>query len=204
MFRILIYEESLLPYKETFSDTYRVESACTTDDILSMTFDHTYDLYIMHYSALQTIADLRESGDETAVIFTDDYYDTKHMKKAFLYGDDYLIRPLYLEDLAIRIDYHYRKCFNHTKHIVTYKDFYFHLHTRQLFHGSEKVKLSPNELTLLELLFGHMNKPLSKELIAERLESSSDGSLRVYISKLNKLGFDITYDRAITSYILLP
>ncbi len=202
MFRILVFDESLSHHLHTHFAAYEVDLVWTTEEILSKTFEKRYDLYIMHFSALHTIESLRDAEDTTPAIFIDDYYTLEHMKLAFLYGDDYLIKPLYLEDLAIRIDYHYRKVYGHRHNILIYKDFYYHIHTRQLFKGTEKIKLSPNELKLLELLLTHLNKPVSKPYIYEILESQSDGSLRVYISRLNKLGFAITYDRAITSYQL--
>lgn len=202
MFRILIFDESLSHHLHTHFATYETDLVWTTEEILSKTYEKRYDLYIMHFSALHTIELLRDAEDTTPAIFIDDYYTLEHMKLAFQYGDDYLIKPLYLEDLAIRVDYHYRKGYNHRNNILIYKSFYYHIHTRQLFKGTEKIKLSPNELKLLELLLTHLNKPVSKPYIYEILESQSDGSLRVYISRLNKLGFTITYDRAITSYIL--
>ena len=131
------------------------------------------------------------------------YYDISHIKKTFLIADEYMIKPLVFEELKIRVDYYYRKLFNHSKNIILYKDFYFHVNSKQLFLGTQKVKLSPNEMKLIELFLTYINKPISKDIIYDKLESSSDGSLRVYISKLNKLGFSISYDRAIVSYILL-
>ena len=203
MFKILIYDESLSHHLETHFATYETDLAWTTEEILSKTFEKKYDLYIVHFSALHTIESLRDAEDTTPAIFIDDYYTLEHMKLAFLHGDDYLIKPLYLDDLAVRIDYHYRKRYNHKNNILIYKDFYYHSNTRQLFKGTEKVKLSPNELKLLELLLTHINQPLNKMYINDMLESHSEGSLRVYISKLNKLGFNILYDRAITSYLLV-
>jgi len=203
MFKILIFEESLSYYIETYFSSYEVDLAWTEEDILSFTYEKHYDLYIIHFSALQTIQSLRDAEDTTPVLYIDDYYSLEHMKLAFLHGDDYLIKPLYMEDLAVRVDYHYRKIYNHKNNILIYKDFYYHLNTRQLFKGTERIRLSPNELKLLELLLTHRNKPVNKTYIAEILESHSDGSLRVYISKLNKLGFSIEYDRSISSYILI-
>jgi len=113
-----------------------------------------------------------------------------------------MIKPIYLEELKIRADYHYRKLFKHSKNIIIYKEFYFHINSKQLFLGTQKVKISPSEMRLLELFLTYINKPISKDIIYDKLESNSDGSLRVYISKLNKLGFDISYDRAIVSYLL--
>ncbi len=202
MFKILIFEESLSYYLDTYLSSYEVDLAWTEEDILSLTYEKHYDLYIIHFNALQTIQSLRDAEDTTPVIYIDEYYSLEHMKLAFLHGDDYLIKPLYMDDLSVRIDYYYRKIYNHKNNIIIYKNFYYHLSTRQLFKGTERIKLSPNELKLLELLLTHRNQPVNKTYIAETLESHSDGSLRVYISKLNKLGFTIDYDRSISSYIL--
>ncbi len=202
MFKILIFEESLSYYLDTYLSSYEVDLAWTEEDILSLTYEKHYDLYIIHFNALQTIQSLRDAEDTTPVIYIDEYYSLEHMKLAFLHGDDYLIKPLYMDDLSVRIDYYYRKIYNHKNNIIIYKNLYYHLSTRQLFKGTERIKLSPNELKLLELLLTHRNQPVNKTYIAETLESHSDGSLRVYISKLNKLGFTIDYDRSISSYIL--
>ncbi len=202
MFKILIFEESLSYYLDTYLSSYEVDLAWTEEDILSLTYEKHYDLYIIHFNALQTIQSLRDAEDTTPVIYIDEYYSLEHMKLAFLHGDDYLIKPLYMDDLSVRIDYYYRKIYNHKNNIIIYKDFYYHLNTHQLFKGRERIKLSPNELKLLEVLLTHRNKPVNKTYISETLESHSDGSLRVYISKLNKLGFSIDYDRSISSYIL--
>ena len=202
MFRILVFEETLFLPENTLFTPYKVDFAHTVEDILELTYKHTYDLYLVNMYALSTIKALKASADTTPTIFIDEFYSLGNLKKALNQGDEYLLKPLYLEDLAIRISYYYRKLFNHQKNIISYKEFYYHLHTRQLFLGTQKIKLSPNELKLLELLLLYINKPLLKDRINDTLESTSSGSLRVYISKLNKLGFEITYDRAISSYIL--
>jgi len=202
MFRILVYEETLSSCTETLFTPYRVDFAYQLDDILDLSYHNTYNLYLVNLNSFSVIKELKESGDTTATLFIDEYYSLQNMKKALQIGDEYIVKPVYIEELAIRLDYYYRKSFKHLKNIVTYKNFYYHTQSKQLFEGTKKIKLSPNELKLLELLLSHINKPLSKELITENIESSS-GSLRVYISKLNKLGFETTYDRSITSYILI-
>jgi biotin operon repressor len=52
---------------------------------------------------------------------------------------------------------------------------------------------------VLEILLSDMNKYISKDILYENL-NSSDGSLRVYISKLKKIGFDIRYNRIQEAY----
>ncbi len=202
MFKILVYEESLSSYTGTLFTPYSIDIAYSLDDILDFTYQKNYNLYLMNLSSYTTIKELKEMEDSTPVLFIDEYYSLQNMKKALSIGDDYIIKPLHLEALSIRLDYYYRKVFNHAKNIISYKNFYYHMQTKQLFEGTKKIKLSPHELKLLELLLSYINKPLAKDIIIETLESTSSGSLRVYISKLNKLGFNISYDRAIASYLL--
>jgi len=52
------------------------------------------------------------------------------------------------------------------------------------------------------LFLSNLNKPVSKDRIYDTLQTQSYGSLRVYISKLKKIGLEITYDRTNSSYTL--
>lgn len=202
MFKILICEESLGYLAPTIFTSYNYDIAKSADEILNLTFSKDYDLYLFHMECFFTLKELRDTGNTTPTIFIDEYYSLNNLKKAFSIGDDYILKPLYVDELQVRVKYHYSKIYNTSSNIIIYQDFYLHTHTQQLFKGKEKIKLSPNELKLVMLFFTHLNKPISKDIIYEELESSSDGSLRVYISKLNKLGLNIIYDRSIVSYTL--
>ena len=203
MFKILICEESLSYLAPTIFGSYSYSVARTEDELIELTFKKEYDLYLLHMECLSTLKELREAKDTTPCIFIDEYYSLANFKKAFSIGDDYVLKPLYLDELKIRVGYHYSKIYNSSHNIIIYKNFYYHANSKQLFLDKAKVKLSPNELKLVALFFTHLNKPVSKDIIYEELESNSDGSLRVYISKLNKLGLQIEYDRSIVSYTLV-
>jgi DNA-binding response OmpR family regulator len=202
MFKILILEESLYYQAAALFDGYGVDVAKDEEEFLNLTYANDYDLYVINFYFRDVLEALRESQDNAYAIMVDEYYDIAHLKRAFLLADAYMVKPLLLEELRIRVDYYYRKLYNEVQNIIRYKNFFFHLKSEQLFDGKEKVKLSPNELKLLKLFLLHIDKPISKDLIYDTLESSSDGSLRVYVSKLNKLGFDLSYDRSIVSYAL--
>ena len=202
MFKILICEESLsYTYKNIFA-SYDVTVAKNIEETLTATYEQNYDLYLFHFECYNLRKELKESGDTTPTIFIDEFYSIYNLKKAFKVGDDYLIKPLYLEELKIRVEYHYAKLYKDLKDILTYKEFYLHLSSKQLFHKTQKIKLSPNEIKLVELLFLNIDKPISKDVIYETLQSSSNGSLRVHISKLNKIGLKIAYERSTLSYTL--
>lgn len=202
MFKILICEASLsYTYKNLFA-SYEVTLAKSASEVLESTYEKRYDLYLLHFECYSVREELKNAGDNTPTIFIDEFYSIYNLKKAFKVGDDYMIKPLYLEELKIRVEYHYAKLYKYLKNIITYKDFYLHLSSQQLFHKKERVKLSPNEMKLVELLFVNMGRAVSKDRIYETLESSSDGSLRVHISKLGKIGLNITYERVTLSYTL--
>jgi len=202
MFKILVGEETLRHTTSNIFASYEVDFISSYDEFIDASYEKEYDLYILNLYYYSALEELQKSDDKTDVIFIDEFYNINNLKKALRIGDNYMVKPLYLEELEIRIKYHYRKTFNCINNIITYNDFYFHLNSKQLFLKSQKIKLSPNELKLIKLFFTHINKPISKEIIFDTLENTSDGSLRVYISKLNKLSLHVEYDRAISSYTL--
>ena len=202
MFKILVLEESLYYHAPTLFAKYSVDVVTSEEAFLNLTYANSYDLYIVNFFFRGMLEDLRKSDDTTFAIIIDEYYDIYHLKRAFSIGDAYMVKPLLFEELTIRVNYYYKKLYDEVQNIIRYKNFFFHLNSEQLFEGKEKVKLSPNELKLLKLFLLHLDKPISKDLIYDTLESNSEGSLRVYISKLNKIGFDLSYDRSIVSYIL--
>ena len=202
MFKILVGEETLRHTTSNIFASYEVDFISSYDEFIDASYEKEYDLYILNLYYYSALEELQKSDDKTNVIFIDEFYNINNLKKALRIGDDYMIKPVYLEELEIRIKYHYRKLFHHASNIIVYENFYFHVNSLQLFQGTQKIKLSPNELKLVALFFTHIDKPISKEIIFDILENSSDGSLRVYISKLNKIGLHVEYDRAISSYTL--
>jgi len=202
MFKILVGEETLRHSTSNIFTSYEVDFVSSYDEFMDASYEKDYDLYILNLYYYGALEELQNSSDKTDVIFIDEFYNINNFKKALLIGDEYITKPIYIEELEIRIKYHYRKLFNHSNNIIVYKKFYFHVDSKQLFHGTLKIKLSPNELKLIELFFTHINKAISKDIIYETLQSDSDGSLRVYISKLNKYALHIEYNRSISSYTL--
>jgi len=202
MFKILVGEETLKHTTNNIFAYYEVDFVNSYDEFIDASYEKDYDLYILNFYYYSALEELQKSDDKTDVIFIDEFYNINNFKKALRIGDNYVIKPIYIEELEIRVNYHYRKLFNHSNNIIIYNKFYFHVDTQQLFNGTQKVKLSPNELKLVELFFTRINKVISKDIIYEVLQSNSDGSLRVYISKLNKLGLHVEYDRSIISYTL--
>ena len=142
MYKILICEESLSYATSNLFPMYQVDMAKSAQELLELTYENSYDLYLLHFECYALREELKNSGDATKTIFIDEYYSIYNLKKAFKIADDYMIKPLYLEELKIKVDYHYRKLYNYTNNVIIYKNFYFHVNSKQLFEGTKKVKLS--------------------------------------------------------------
>jgi len=202
MFKILVCEEFIGKNLDKLFAGYEIDVASTSEEILEKTYTKKYNLYIINFDFYNTIEELKRFDDTTPTIFIDNYYDIFHIKKSFEIGDEYIIKPVNLEELDIRINYYYKKLYSKKQSILTYKDMFFHTRSKQLYINNQKVKLSPNDTTLLELFLSNQGKNILKYNLMDELNSTSDGALRVYISKLKKLGLDIEFDRATNSYKL--
>ena len=202
MYKILLADLDLVQTISNELISYKVDVAYNIEDFYNMTYENRYDLYLLNYYYHDACKELKNVGDKTITLFTDEYYDIHHLKQVFEIADDYIIKPINLQELKIRVEYQLKKLYNIKKEIILYKDLYFHTASKQLYHKKTRVKLSPNEAKLVEYFLSQIDTPLNKEEILDYLESSSDGTLRVYISKLNKIGFKIIYERANLSYTL--
>ena len=205
MYKILICEEFVgRNANELFID-YEYDIAFSGEDIVEKTYSKNYDLYIVNFAFYPTIEELRKFDDKTTTIFIDEYYDIYHIQKAFEFGDEYLIKPINLEELKIRVDYYYKKLYTNKSKLLTYKNLFFQTKSKQLYKDNKKIKLSPNDTILAELFLSSQNQNISKYNLLDEINSTSVGALRVYISKLKKIGFDIEFDRGSNSYkLLLP
>jgi len=197
---ILIFEPDTYlanELKEYFS--IDVSIASTEDEAMDMTYNNNFDIYIFSYSyGINLLKELRDIDDNTYTIFLLDMYNISQIEKLYQVGDDFLVKPFFYEELKIKTDYIIRKMYNTQSNIINYNELYYHLTTKQLFKKEEKIHLAPMETQLLEIFFKNIDKPIYKDIILQHLyhnEDKGDGSLRVYISKLKKVGFNITYNR---------
>jgi len=202
MYKILLADIDLVPLIQNELISYDVDIVEDRESFYALTYENSYDLYIANFYYFDVIEELKKSEDKTLTLVIDEYYDIYHLKKTFSIADDYIIKPLNPQELKERVDYQFRKLYNIKKDIVAYGTMYFHIKSKQLYNNNQKIKLSPSEVKLLEYFLCRISQPIAKDSILELLETSSDGTLRVYISKLNKLGFNITYERANLSYTL--
>lgn len=196
--KLLLLEDDQL-FNETLQDFleeegYGVDTVLDPYSALDHTYEKNYDLYLFdvnlpYESGFDLLSRLRQSGDTTPVIFLTSREDRASLREGFgVGGDDYLKKPVDLEELALRIEAILRRQVRREE--VDLGSYRFDIRNRQLYRGSEEVPLGQKSALLLLVLLEAQGKTVPLEEIKRRLwstaEEASSGSLRVYITQLKK------------------
>ena len=199
MRRVLLLEDDKL-FNETLQDFLEEEGFalhCALDPYtaLDLTYENRYDLYLFdvnlpYESGFDLLRKLRESGDETPAIFITSRNDKESLRDGFTTGaDDYLKKPVDLDELILRIDAVLRRQ-------VRSEEFRLGKYTldtkkKKLYLEGRDMELSAKAVDLLLLLLSAKGEIVSADEIRNSLwpasQEASDGSIRVYITKLKKL-----------------
>jgi len=194
-----VLSETLVELLE--SENFEVTHACDGELALDATFLKNFDLLLLDVNVpflngFELLKSLRECGDMTPAIFITALTDVASLSHGFEVGaDDYIKKPFDFDELLVRINALLRKAYHTYANEIKVADFRFVIEKNELYLGGDFVPLSPYELQITKLLFQHLNTTLLKEHILDTLNSGkemSEGSLRVHINKLRKIGLAIT------------
>ncbi|MEA2100710.1 MAG: response regulator transcription factor [Campylobacterota bacterium] len=204
MARILLLEDDLI-LSETLvelleSEGYTITLATNGDDALDLTYSDEFeimlfDVNVPDINGFELLAMLRDSGSTTPCIFLTSLSDIASLSKGFEVGaDDYLKKPFDFDELLIRIKSLLRKSFNAKSDEVKYKKLIYKISTNELLNNGSLTLLTPLEQKLLSIFFKRIDETVTKQELLHELDSvneSSEGALRVYITKLRKVGLEI-------------
>jgi len=202
--KILLLEDDTL-LGETLEELlqqegYEVSLVTSGNEAIDESYENNFDLYVFDInvpdiSGLELLESLRDADDKTPTIFISALVDLNSISKAFEIGaDDYIKKPFDFDELLVRIHAILRKQYNSYKDKITAGDFHFMIEKNELYHGRTFVALPPYELKLALLFFRQLDRTLSKEYLLQQFydgKEMSDGSLRVHINKLRKIGLPI-------------
>jgi DNA-binding response OmpR family regulator len=205
MLKILLLEDDVI-LSETLmellqSEEYDVVHVNDGQKALDATFSQHFDLLLLdvnvaYLSGFELLKSLREAGDKTPAIFITALTDIASLSQGFEIGaDDYIKKPFDFDELLVRIHALLRKSYHSYTDELQVGAFRFVIEKDELYKGSEFIALSPYELKITKLLFQNLDKTVQKELILEYLgdgREMSEGSLRVHINKLRKIGLPIS------------
>jgi DNA-binding response OmpR family regulator len=183
------------------SESYSIRHVTTGEMALDVTFEESFDLFLLDVNVpklngFELLKSLRAAQDTTPAIFITSLNDIASLSKGFEVGaDDYIKKPFDFDELLVRIKALIRKVYQSRSQIIHAFEFSFNIEKYELYKEGEFVKLSPSELQIVKLFFKNLDQTVLKEEILEELgdgREMSEGSLRVHITKLRKIGLNIT------------
>lgn len=204
MARILLLEDDKI-LSETLcelleSEGYDITLAMDGNSVLDLTASSHFELMLFDanvpdYNGFELLKMLRESGDTTPCIFLTSLHDIASLSKGFEVGaDDYLKKPFDFDELLVRIGALLRKQFSAEKNELEYGTFTYKIASNELLKDGKLMLLTPQEQKLLALFFKRSDETIAKEELLYELDGeneASEGVLRVYITKLRKVGLEI-------------
>jgi DNA-binding response OmpR family regulator len=198
--QILLLEDDTL-FGESLSEYlsecgYKVDLVKSVETALSATFEKSYDLYVLDINlpdgdGKEFLKELRAANDTTPALFLTSYKDKQTLLEGFQCGcDDYLKKPVDLDELEMRIEALLKRCHKSVEQVVFSNGVSFDMQGCRIYKNGEDLKFTTKALALLKLFIRHDKQVISKDTIAQELwsdEEFSDGSLRVYINRLKKI-----------------
>ncbi len=196
MIKILVYVSDLYWRGLLGELPYRVDIAIDEDDVYQKTYKEKFDFYLFDFeNGYKVLEELRQSQDKTFAFFISSFEDFNSQKKAYGVANEFFKKSCtYVEEIKIKIDYYLKHYFNMGEGTIKYGDMFYNIKTKTLYKNNKKIELTPLENELLVLFFKNKNRYIPKCEILERFEIA-DGSLRVKLSNIRKLGFEIINNR---------
>ena len=189
-----LFASTLKEYLEL--ENFEVQLAPTVEKLFNLTFDNNYDLYLFDInlptsSGLEALLNLRHSNDNTPCIFLTSYKDKETLKDGFNSGaDDYMTKPFDEDELILRI-HALLKRNNKIINNIKINNLEFNPNTNIFCRDNKEIKVSKKITDLFILFYENKDKIITKEMIINKLwpisANYSEGSIRVYISKLKDI-----------------
>jgi len=196
--KILILEDDKL-FNETLEDFleeegFELHTALDPYSALDLAYEHKFDLYLFdvnlpYETGFDLLEKLRSANDTTATIFLTSRDDKASMTKGFGVGaDDYMKKPIDLDELLLRIHALFRRQIRSNK--ITFGDYRLDCTAKALYHHDEQLALTSKAMDLLLILLIAKGEVVTIEEIESKLwhtnEEASLGAIRVYVTSLKK------------------
>ena len=139
-------------------------------DVLKILRSREYDTPVLVITARESITDRVELLDSGA--------------------DDYLVKPVNLDELCARIRAVTRRAFGDPGNLLTYKDLEMDVSSKTISIAGQPIKLSAREFALLKILLENCCQVISRQLLETELYGPevqvASNSLEVHIHNLRK------------------
>jgi len=175
---------------EYFNKDYELEYVYEIDEFYEKILSKKYDVLIVNFDLFEYVSEIKKFF-EGKIIFISAFIDELIYKKSLEMGDFcYSFDEMW--KLNYRLLYLRKHILGLNSMIFKYGSLIFDLKRKVLYKNNEEIFLSPAEKEILKLLILNKNQYLSKDFILNNCEYiESENSIKVLISKLRHLGFDI-------------
>jgi len=159
------------------------------EDFFENILQKKYDVVIINFDFFNSFLEIKKYIN-SVIVFLSSSCSELIYKKALNYGD-YCYTYDEIFKLKIRLEYINRKILKLKGEIFRYKDLVFNLKTNQLYKNKKPIKLTKAEREILTTLIKNRNRYVKKDELVNNNIIESYNSIKVLISNLRKLGFDI-------------
>lgn len=156
------------------------------------------DLMLGNESGMDVLKSVRASRDQTPILILSALGATENRVAGLHEGaDDYLVKPFEMKELHARLVAITRRGRKIVGDVLTFGPLRLELTTRRAFRDNKELKLSPTEISLLELFIRHENQILTRKMLYHHLWDtnweSETNVIEVHINRLRSKvdkGFD--------------
>jgi two-component system OmpR family response regulator len=156
------------------------------------------DLMLGNESGMDVLKSVRASRDQTPILILSALGATENRVAGLHEGaDDYLVKPFEMKELHARLVAITRRGRKIVGDVLTFGPLRMELTTRRAFRDNKELKLSPTEISLLELFIRHENQILTRKMLYHHLWDtnweSETNVIEVHINRLRSKvdkGFD--------------
>jgi DNA-binding response OmpR family regulator len=190
-----LFAESLMDFLEDYE--FDIELATNGEVFLQKAYEEHYHLYLLDINVpllngIETLKELRATKDNTPAIYLTSYKDKETLKECFTTGcDDYLTKPFDMDELLLRINSLLKRSNILTDNLIQVDDITFDKKANTFSKNNTLLESSLKVAELFLLCYENNQKIVTKEMIIDRLwgygQEYSEGSIRVYMSKLQKI-----------------
>ena len=178
------------------AEGYTIDGVGTTADAVEYLKSWHYDLVILDLqlpdgTGNSLLRRMRETGHTMPVLVLTAQSELESKVANFQAGaDDYVVKPVAMAELAIRVQALMRRGPALQENVLKAADLEINRLTRQVKRDGKRIELSPKEYSLLEYLFLHSGRVLSRSMIVEKIWDQSFEGLTnivdVYIGHLRR------------------
>lgn len=198
--RILVIEDTedvAWPIKAKLErDGHAVDCALTAATAYDCIAVQTFDLIILDINlpdgcGFDILRALRSGGNASPVLALTARSDVEDRVNALDLGaDDYMVKPFDLRELQARVRALLRRSSGESSGTFEYGPLRYDQVQRKVTIHGEEIKLTPREMSLLEIFLMHIGRALSKEEIHAKLygfdEDSALNAVELYVGRLRR------------------